>query len=410
MKIPRVPRLPLATLTAIVTTIMLLLSVGLTYLGVDRYATYLEQGITDSLPPKAAAAYKMLSDNKVPDGDSLRLLVENLIALNEPTDLKVQLSVLVFGLLSALLCALIGIFLARRLTRPLEELTFAAEGLKSGDFSVRVAAHYRSTREVSSLVETFNALATGLETMEERLRFNNMAVAHELRTPLTILQGSLQSMLDGVFPMDRKIISDLLLQVEGLARVVEDLRTLSLAIGQKLVMERRRIDASQLVESVIASAKPMLEASKLKVETRLQPAWISADSPRIRQALLALLENASRYAAEGGWLRFETEQLTDNDVAIRILDRGPGFPEDMDAISVNPFWRGDPSRSRTTGGTGLGLSVVQAIALAHDGRLEFANRPEGGAMVTIHLTDSGIQGAADDPSRREGSHRQCRIC
>jgi DNA-binding winged helix-turn-helix (wHTH) protein/HAMP domain-containing protein len=215
MKIPRVPRLPLATLTAIVTTIMLLLSVGLTYLGVDRYATYLEQGITDSLPPKAAAAYKMLSDNKVPDGDSLRLLVENLIALNEPTDLKVQLSVLVFGLLSALLCALIGIFLARRLTRPLEELTFAAEGLKSGDFSVRVAAHYRSTREVSSLVETFNALATGLETMEERLRFNNMAVAHELRTPLTILQGSLQSMLDGVFPMDRKIISDLLLQVEG---------------------------------------------------------------------------------------------------------------------------------------------------------------------------------------------------
>ncbi|MBN8952974.1 MULTISPECIES: ATP-binding protein [unclassified Rhizobium] len=410
MKKARLPSLPLATLTAIVTTIMLLLSVGLTYLGVISYANHLEQGITDALPPKAAATYKMLSDNKVPDGDSLKFLVENLISMNEPTDFQVQLSVLVFGLLSALLCAVIGVFLARRLTRPLEELTFAAEGLKSGDFSVRVAAHYHSTREVSSLVGTFNALATSLETMEERLRFNNMAVAHELRTPLTILQGSLQSMIDGVFPMDRKIISDLLLQVEGLGRVVEDLRTLSLAIGQKLVMERQRIDASQLVETVIASAKPMLEATKLRVETGLKPVWISADSPRIRQAVLALLENACRYAGEGGWLRCETEQLADNSVVIRVLDRGPGFPQDMDSVAVNPFWRGDPSRARATGGTGLGLSVVQAIAVAHGGHLEFANRPEGGAMVTIHLMDNGVPGETHGFAPQDATHRQCRLC
>lgn len=410
MKKPRFPSAPLATLTAVVTTIMLLLSVGLTYLGVISYTNHLEQSITDALPPKAAATYKMLSENKVPDGDSLKFLVENLISMNEPTDFQVQLSVLVFGLLSALLCAVIGVFLARRLTHPLEELTSAAECLKSGNFSVRVPASYRSAREVASLVETFNALATSLETMEERLRFNNMAIAHELRTPLTILQGSLQSMLDGVFPMDRKIISDLLLQVEGLGRVVEDLRTLSLAIGQKLVVERQRIDASQLVETVIATAKPMLEASGLQVEKELKPAWISADSPRIRQAILALFENACRYAAEGGSLRCETEQVADDSVIIRVLDHGPGFPLDMDAVAVNPFWRGDPSRSRATGGTGLGLSVVQAIALAHGGQLEFANRPEGGAMVSIHLTDRGMLGEAQGFGESETASRQCRLC
>ncbi|NLS16357.1 HAMP domain-containing protein [Rhizobium sp. P40RR-XXII] len=399
MKILRFPCMPLATLTAIVTAVMLLLSVGLTYLEVNWYTSYLEKTITDGLPPRAAAAYKMLSENKVPDGDSLRLLFEHLNLLTEPTDFKVQLSVLIGGLLSALICALIGIYLARRLASPLEELTAAAEGLKSGDFSVRVAASYRSTREVASLVETFNALATSLETMEERLRFNNMAIAHELRTPLTILQGSLQSMIDGIFPMDRKIISDLLLQVEGLGRIVEDLRTLSLAIGQKLVVERRRIDASQLVETVVASAMPMLDASKLRIETDLQPAWISADSPRIRQAILALVENACRYAADGGWLRCETERLPDESVLIRVLDRGPGFPQDMDAVAVNPFWRGDPSRSRASGGTGLGLSVVQAIAVAHGGHLEFSNRPEGGAMVAIHLTDGVGQERAHEPSQ-----------
>ncbi|MBB6484577.1 ATP-binding protein [Rhizobium lusitanum] len=382
------PCLPLATLTAVVTTIMLLLSVGLTYIGVSWYASYLEESITQTLPPKASTAYTMLAEGKVPDGESLTLLFEHLNALTGPTDLKVQLSVLVCGLLSALICALIGIYLARRLASPLGALTSAAEGLKSGDFSVRVTEPYRSTREVASLVTTFNALATSLETMEKRLRFNNMAVAHELRTPLTILQGSLQSMLDGVFPMDRKIISDLLLQVEGLGRIVEDLRTLSLAIGQKLVMERQQIDASDVVGAVLASAKPMLDASKLQIETDLRPSRISADSPRIRQAVLALLENACRYAADGGWLRCETEQLSGESIVIRILDRGPGFPEDMDSVAANPFWRGEVSRSRATGGTGLGLSVVQAIAVAHGGRLEFANRPEGGAMVAIHLTEN----------------------
>jgi two-component system sensor histidine kinase AdeS len=81
----------------------------------------------------------------------------------------------------------------------------------------------------------------------------------------------------------------------------------------------------------------------------------------------------------------------------------------MDAVAVNPFWRGDPSRSRATGGTGLGLSVVQAIALAHGGHLEFANRPEGGAMVSIHLTDS-TPGETHGFDEQETASRQCGLC
>lgn len=385
MKIPRFPPLPLATLTAVIITVMLLLSVGMTYFGATWYAAYLEKSITENLPPNALTAYYDLDKGILPDQASLKLLLDNLNVLQEPTDLKVNLSILICGLLSALVCAVIGMFLARQIARPLTELTSAAEGLKSGDFSVSVAASSHGTREVSSLLDTFNALATSLDSMEKRLRFNNMAVAHELRTPLTILQGSLQGMLDGVFPMDRKKISDLLFQVEGLGRIVEDLRTLSLAIGQKLVMERQWIDVAQVVAAVLTSAKPMLDNNKLTLETGLEPAFISVDSPRVRQAVLALLENACRYAADGNWLRCETELLPDESVVIRLLDRGPGFPQGLDTVATNPFWRGDPSRSRATGGTGLGLSVVQAIALAHGGHLEFANREGGGAMVAIHL-------------------------
>jgi two-component system sensor histidine kinase AdeS len=385
MRLPRFKNLSLATLTAIVIATMLLLSVGMAYVGVNRYSAYLDDTINSNLPPEAAAAYKALTEGDVPDGAGVKILVEHLNAQDAQTDLQIQLAALVCGLLSALVCAIIGIYLARRIARPLEDLTVAAEALKSGDFSARVAVSTSNTQEVSSLVETFNALATSLDTMEKRLRFNNMAIAHELRTPLTILQGALQGMIDGVFPMERKIISDLLLQVEGLGRIVEDLRTLSLAIGHKLVMQRQPLDVAQVVEAVVAAARPMLEERAFEIETALKPATILADPSRVRQAVLALLNNASRYAESGRWLRCETEGLSDGSVVIRVLDRGPGFPEDMDAVAVNPFWRGDPSRSRATGGTGLGLSVVQAIATAHGGHLEFSNRPEGGAMVVIHL-------------------------
>lgn len=381
--------LPLATLTAIVIAIMLLLSVGMAYIGVTWYSAHLEENNNRSLPPEAAAAYRLVNEGRVPDETALRMLVEHLDALVATTDFKVQLATLVIGLLSALLCAIIGVYLARRIARPLEDLTDAAEVLRSGDFSVRVAASTGTTREVSSLVETFNALATSLEKMEERLRFNNMAVAHELRTPLTVLQGGMQGILDGVFPMDRKMLGDLLLQVEGLGRIVEDLRTLSLAIGQKLVLHREDLDLAEVVEAVLSAARPMLDTSGLKLQTSLQPARISADPTRIRQAVLALLENAGRYAASGGCLRCETGQLPDGSAIIRVLDRGPGFPEDMDAVAVNPFWRGDASRSRASGGTGLGLSIVQAIAVAHGGHLNLSNRPDGGAMVEIHLYAEG---------------------
>ncbi len=381
----KLPTLPLATLTAIIIAAMLLLSVGLAYLGVTYYAAYLEEGVIKGLPANAAQAYRDMNSGVVPEPTAIRELFDHLDAISAPLDFQLYVSVLVCGLLSALICSVIGIYLARKIARPLEQLTLAAEGLKSGDFSVRIAEPHTSTAEVKSLIESFNALATSLETMEERLQFNNMAVAHELRTPLTILRGSMQGMVDGIFPMDAKTVASLLLQVEGLSRLVEDLRTLSLAIGQKLVMDRERFDLAELVETVFDAAKPMLEASKLVVVKDMKPIEAFADGQRIRQAILALLENACRYAAGGGMLRCQTERTMDGFVAIRILDDGPGFPEDMCEADVDPFWRGDTSRSRATGGTGLGLSVVRAIAVAHGGKLELGNRPGGGAVVSVLL-------------------------
>lgn len=375
----------LATLTAIVIATMLILSVGMSYVGVTWYSAFLDDGINRSLPPDAAEALKTIQQGGIPDGASLRALFDGMEEEDAKANLKIELSALVCGLISASICSLIGVYFARRIARPIAELTSAAEALRGGDFSVRVEASVGSAHEVSSLVETFNQLARSLDHMETRLRFNNMAVAHELRTPLTILQGGLQAMIDGVFPLRRESVVDLLVQVEGLAKIVEDLRTLSLAAGHKLVTHREKTNLADIVASVIASTLPILDERKFEIETGLATAWVSADAQRIRQAVLALLDNAVRYADDGKWLRFETQQLQGNQALIHVIDRGPGFPEEMDSASIDLFWRGDVSRSRETGGTGLGLSVVQAIAAAHGGYLEFKNRVNGGSVVTIHI-------------------------
>ncbi|WP_200951741.1 MULTISPECIES: ATP-binding protein [unclassified Ensifer] len=384
MKI-RMSRLPLSVLTAMLQAVLLVVSVCIVYFGVMWVESDLEERMLKRMPSGAAQAYTDLNAGRMPQEEHLRSLVTNIPQIEEWGNNEIDLSIITFGVIAAATCSLIGYWLARKISRPLELLAQATEDLRAGDFAVRVGSVRKGAKEVATLIRTFDELAAELESMESRLRFNTMAVAHELRTPLTILQGNLQGMADGVFPLEQERVRQLLVQVEGLSALVEDLRTLSLAAGQKLVTQRSAVDLSAEATQVLGASRTILASAGLSLEAALEPAVVSGDSQRLRQALLALVENACRYAASGGVLRCETGARGADEAFIRVLDRGPGLPDDVSTHSIDLFWRGDASRSRATGGTGLGLSVVQAIAKAHGGRLEFAARPGGGAMITIML-------------------------
>lgn len=378
-------RLPLGILTALVTIVLLIISVFIIYAGVDYMEPRLEARLLERMPPEAAQAYTDFNSGKLPSQESLQKLLSTMPELEEWANWEVDKIILGFGATAVTFCGLVGYWLARKISRPLEVLAQATQNLRAGDFAVRVGSIRKGAKEVATLVKTFDELAAELENMESRLRFNTMAVAHELRTPLTILQGNLQGMADGVFPLEQERIQQLLLQVEGLSALVEDLRTLSLAAGQKLVTQCQSVDLAAETSQVLGASCTLLGSAGMSVETALEPVRVSGDSQRLRQALLALIENATRYAASGGVLRCETGRRGADEAFIRLLDRGPGLPDDVSTHSIDLFWRGDASRSRATGGTGLGLSVVQAIAKAHGGRLEFASRAGGGAVITIVL-------------------------
>ncbi|CAN7695493.1 HAMP domain-containing protein [Ensifer sp. ENS07] len=378
-------RLPLGILTALVTIALLIISVFIIYAGVEFMEPRLEARLLERMPAEAAQAYKDINAGKLPRQESLQKLLSTMPELEDWANWEVDKIILGFGATAVTFCGLVGYWLARKISRPLEVLAQATQDLRTGDFAVRVGSFRKGAKEVATLVKTFDELAAELENMENRLRFNTMAVAHELRTPLTILQGNLQGMADGVFPLEPERVRQLLLQVEGLSALVEDLRTLSLAAGQKLVTQRQTVDLAVEATQVLGASNTLLGSVGMSVEVALEPVRVSGDSQRLRQALLALIENATRYAADGRVLRCETGRRGADEAFIRMLDRGPGLPDDVSIHSIDLFWRGDASRSRATGGTGLGLSVVQAIAKAHGGRLEFSARAGGGAVITLVL-------------------------
>lgn len=272
----------------------------------------------------------------------------------------------------------------RRLSEPLDAVALAARRLANGDLEARAEIDGSAFAETRQLVWDFNAMAGQLAAADSALRVRNAAVSHELRTPLTILRGRLQGFADGVFPPDHKAFEELVREVDSLTRIVDDLHLLGMANGGELLLVLEPVDLAKEAAMVIALVEAELHRAGVTVQTSLTPISVEADGARIRQALLALLENVRRHAAPG---LAHVETCAVNGWAIlRVRDTGPGFPSGSEAQAFTPFWRADDSRSRKSGGSGLGLAVVQAIAEAHGGVAVGRTDPlVAGAIVEIHI-------------------------
>jgi two-component system sensor histidine kinase AdeS len=341
-----------------------------------------------NIPPDLLEAEtRLLRDGIVPDPDTILRMV----AVGQQTSLIEDRAMLLSLAMLLMLVILSGWITARHLSRrigtPMERVAVAARRLAGGDFTARADPSPGAAREAGQLVVDFNHMAASLQTLDRELTENAAAIAHELRTPLTILRGRLQGLKDGVFPPSGREFDRLITQVDGLTRLVEDLRTVSLASTGRLDLRRGPVDLAVDLDLLLDGMEPALEAAGLSLERDLRPAPLMGDGQRLRQATLALLENARRHA--GGSVRVETRLVAGGGgrpVAIlRVLDRGPGIAADPPDRVFERFWRADPSRSRDSGGSGLGLAVVRAIAEAHGGTAAAANRPDGGAVVELRL-------------------------
>lgn len=280
----------------------------------------------------------------------------------------------------------VAVKLARRILQPLNSVAEGLRCMARGDLEARAIAADPSLGEAAHLVDDFNTLADKLRQMSEEQVFWNAAIAHELRTPVTILRGRLQGLADGVFAPEPALFHRLLSQVEGLTRLLEDLRVVSLAESGHLRLQWQSVDLADEIRDVVELCAPMLQLAQQSVELELTAEPVSCDPARIRQALLALLENARCYA-QPGVIRIRSE-LRDGHYHLCVEDQGPGVPPELVTHIFTAFRRAADDK---TAGSGLGLAVVAAIASAHHGSARCYPAPSGGSVFELCWP---IQGAA----------------
>jgi two-component system sensor histidine kinase BaeS len=290
------------------------------------------------------------------------------------------------GLISFFLASAAAGIVTRLLTRPLVALTAAARRLEAGERGVRLTPP-PSHDEVSALTEAFNHLGEGLERQEAWRRSLVADIAHDLRTPLSVLRSEIEAMQDGVVATDDAALERLHGEVLRLSRLVDDLRTLSLAEGGGVRLALTSTDIGPFLEGIAGgfAARAAEVGSAVHVAA---PAGLTLpiDPDRLQRLLANLIDNALRYAAPG---TVEIAATPDGEggVQISVSDDGPGLSDEALERAFERFYRGDPSRTRRagSGGSGLGLAIARAQAEAHGGRLDAQNRPEGGATFTLSL-------------------------
>jgi signal transduction histidine kinase len=288
-----------------------------------------------------------------------------------------------------MLAAVLAMRAFQGIATPLADIMAVADAVAEGDLGVRVPVH--GSGEFDQLAESFNHMVEELERADELRRNLTADVAHELRTPLQIIQGNLEGILDDVYRPTKEHINTTLDETRLLARLVEDLRTLSLAESGQLSLTWEPVDVSELLADVRTSFSGQAEAAgiDLRVEIDGDPAQmtITADVGRLEQVLGNLVANALRHTPSGGAITLQAEPAHEG-VHILVRDTGEGIPpEDLPYI-FDRFWRGDRARTRASphargAGSGLGLAIARQLVRAHGGRIDVESEPGRGTTFTI---------------------------
>jgi len=266
-----------------------------------------------------------------------------------------------------------------RNTRAIGTLMDAADRVAGGDYTTRVEV--TGSRQLGRLTSSFNQMTERLETDEARRRELLADVAHELRTPLQVIRGTVEGMLDGLYPADAERLRPLVEETVVMDRLLEDLRTLSMAEAGVLELHRETVDPRALAADVTTAFRSMADDAgvTLSVATAAgADATIEADPVRLSEVLTNLLTNAIRHTPREGTVTIRIA-TTPTSATFEVDDTGPGI--DVDQL---PFVFDRFVTSADAGGTGLGLAIAKRLVTAHGGAIEA--RPSAAGGTTIAFT------------------------
>lgn len=291
---------------------------------------------------------------------------------------------IIWASFSALVLAVLFSFLLmRRVLDPLTQMTKITQKISSGDYSMK--APIRSQDEVGQLAMAFNQMAVKLQEIEQ-LRKNLMVdVAHELRTPLTNMQGYLEALIDGVVKPTEETFKLLENETFRLVHLVKDIFRLTKADAARTNLQKSEIRTDRVINQVLDSFRPQFSGKEISVKTDYKNGIksVDADYNKLTQVIQNLLQNALQYTQKGGTVRIFTEQLP-MELKITFSNTGGELDEKDLSFIFERFYRGEKSRSREYGGSGIGLAIVKELVEAHDGQVG-ANLESGETRIWFTL-------------------------
>jgi two-component system OmpR family sensor kinase/two-component system sensor histidine kinase BaeS len=270
--------------------------------------------------------------------------------------------------------------IVRKAAAPYGDVMSAADRVAAGDYSVRVEP--RGGGSSRRLIDSFNEMSARLESNENQRRQLLADVAHELRTPLAVVRGNVEGMLDGVYPRDDAHLLPLLDETAQMARLLDDLRTLSVAEAGMLRLHKEPTNLAALVDDLIGSFASQATTRGVTMASRTEPLPdLDVDPVRLREILANLVQNALRYTPAGGTIRIGASQSADRRrVSISVADTGSGIaPEDL------PFVFDRFTKSSDSGGSGLGLAIAKRLVEAHSGTIAVTSDPGVKTVFRIEI-------------------------
>ncbi len=286
------------------------------------------------------------------------------------------------GAVSVVAALLLAFLLAETLSRPLRRIRDAAQQIEEGDLTARVEPSGDS--EMRAVGHALNRLAETLEHEEEIRKSSVADLAHELRTPVSALLSRVEAAQDGVLADEAGNLDAMHAETLRLVRLLDDLARLAEAERPGFLIEKRVLDLAEVGRREADAFSQLFAAKGVGFFTDLEFVAVRGDADRLGQVASNLLSNALRYTERGGRVDLRVRQ-EERSAVLEVADTGVGIaPEDLKHV-FKRFWRGEKSRSRTTGGAGIGLAIVHELVRAHDGRIDVESRPGTGSTFRVSL-------------------------
>lgn len=291
---------------------------------------------------------------------------------------------LVVGICAAVAAAAAGAVLAKSLSVPLLKVTEITRKISDGDYGARLENENGQTQEIAALSGAVNHMAERLERQETLRRRLTSDVAHELRTPVANVSLNLEMMLDEVWEPTKDRLQSCYEELGRISGIISDLEKLRQMEAENMNLELEPVNLLELAQAVETAFEPDLKKKKLTCEVSGEAAAVMGDQRRLHQVIFNLVSNAVKYSTEGGSIQIRVKQEKHKAVLI-VEDQGIGMAEEELPLIFERFYRTDLSRSRKTGGAGIGLAIVKAIVQAHQGTVTVTSKVGCGSRFTVTL-------------------------